>query len=95
MQDFRYIDGVTTLTLDRQACIGCGQCLEVCPQEVFVLAEGKARLADPDGCMECGACANNCPVSALSVRPGVGCAAYIIMKWWQQLTGRSGPISCC
>ncbi len=95
MKEFRYIDGVVSLELDRETCIGCGMCVEVCPQQVFEVAEGKAGLLDRDGCMECGACANNCPVAALKVKPGVGCAAYIIMKWWQQLTGRSGPISCC
>jgi ferredoxin len=95
MKDFRYLAGVVSLALDQELCIGCGSCAEVCPQQVFVVAGGKAQLVDRDGCMECGACANNCPVAALRVKPGVGCAAYIIMKWWQQLTGRQGPISCC
>jgi ferredoxin len=43
----------------------------------------KAQIVDQDGCMECGACANNCPTQAIQVRPGVGCASYIIKEWAQ------------
>jgi len=95
MKQFRYLPGVVSLGFMAEKCVGCGECVEVCPQQVFVLVGGKAGIIDRDGCMECGACANNCPVAAIQVNPGVGCAAYIIQKWWQQLTGRSGPINCC
>ena len=95
MKGFRYLPGVVTLQLNEEACVGCGACLRVCPHQVFAVVGGKAHLVDRDGCMECGACANNCPVAAIMVRPGVGCAAYIIQKWWQGLTGRSGATGCC
>ena len=95
MKEFRYLSGVVSLQLDEGRCVGCGACAEVCPHQVFELAAGKARLLDRDGCMECGACANNCPVGAIVVKPGVGCAAYVIQKWWQELTGRSSSTGCC
>ena len=57
MKGFRYLKDVTTLKLDRDACIGCGRCPEVCPHQVFAIAEKKAFLQDRDACMECGACA--------------------------------------
>ena len=38
--------------------------------------------------MECGACATNCPVHAITVTPGVGCAAYIIQTW---IRGKKAP----
>lgn len=83
------------MSLEEARCVGCGACAMVCPHQVFVVEGGKARLVDRDGCMECGACANNCPVDAIQVRPGVGCAAYVIQKWWQGLTGKSDPTGCC
>jgi len=72
MQDLRYLDGVSTLQLSQDLCVGCGLCMEVCPHGVFVLDGHKAHIQDLDGCMECGACVNNCPTSAISVTPGVG-----------------------
>jgi len=96
MDDFRYIDEVTTLTLDESTCIGCGMCLAVCPHGVFDLQEQKAKIIDRNGCMECGACALNCPVAALSVNPGVGCAAYIIQSWIKGKENAScGDGGCC
>lgn len=94
----RYLEGVSTLKLDRQVCIGCGLCVAVCPHGVFSVEEEKARILDLDRCMECGACARNCPVAALSVKAGVGCASAIIYGW---LTGKEpscdcgGGDSCC
>ncbi|MFH1981957.1 MAG: mercury methylation ferredoxin HgcB [Pseudomonadota bacterium] len=97
MKSFRYLSNVTTLKLDPDACVGCGACLAVCPHGVFRLAEDKAALADRDACIECGACANNCPTGAVSVSPGVGCAAYIISGWIHGAENATcgGPDGCC
>ena len=97
MKDFRYIDGAAILELNETACIGCGNCLTVCPHRVFGLHAKKARIEDYNACMECGACANNCPVQAIHVNPdeGCGCAAYIINSWISRIRGkRSGACTC-
>lgn len=91
MDDFRYLDGVTTLQLDRDGCVGCGMCTIVCPHGVFLMQDHKAEIVDRDGCMECGACARNCPSRAIRVTPGVGCAFYIIQSW---LRGNKA-VACC
>lgn len=75
----KYLKNVTTLELDRDTCIGCGRCQEVCPHGVFAVEQGKAAIQDKDRCMECGACAVNCPVAAINVESGVGCASAIII----------------
>jgi len=90
MKDFRYLPGVSTLMLDKDACIGCGMCATVCPHGVLALENKKAEVVDRDGCMECGACALNCPVDAIGVKPGVGCAAAIIKSW----IGKDGTVCC-
>ena len=81
MEKFRYLSNVSTLHLEQDMCTGCGMCEAVCTDSVLEIKEKKAKIDDHDGCMECGACANNCPVDAISVTPGVGCAAYIIQAW--------------
>lgn len=81
MKELRYLSNVATLKLEPEDCLGCGVCAQVCPHSVYAITGKKARIVDQDGCMECGACMNNCPVGAISLTPGVGCAAYIIRYW--------------
>ncbi len=95
MKGFRYLRSVATLKLDRSACIGCGRCPEVCPHQVFTLAERKAIIMDRDACMECGACALNCPVKAISVDAGVGCASGMINEWLGERKLRRSGTGCC
>ncbi len=81
MKDFRYLENVSTLKLDKEKCVGCGTCENVCPHQVFALENKRAEIIDLNACMECGACTMNCPTEAINVSPGVGCAAYIIQTW--------------
>jgi ferredoxin len=96
MQSIRYLENVVTLMLDADACVGCGMCVQVCPHAVLALNSRKAEIVDRDGCMECGACAGNCPTGALTVKPGVGCAEYIIQTWikGKEKASCGGP-GCC
>jgi formate hydrogenlyase subunit 6/NADH:ubiquinone oxidoreductase subunit I len=47
VKGFGHLRGVATLELDREACVGCGGCAEVCPHQVFVLREiGRASCRE-------------------------------------------------
>jgi len=74
----QYLKDVVTLKLYENQCTGCGWCVKVCPHNVFVITDGKAKIIDKNDCMECGACAKNCKFGAIYVKSGVGCAAGII-----------------
>ena len=95
MNDLRYIENIAILKLNRDACVGCGLCVTVCPHRVFALQNGKAEIVDFGGCMECGACSRNCPTEAIFVNPddGCGCAALIINRWLARITGKT-PSGC-
>ena len=87
----KYLKNVVTLKLDADICVGCAMCVNVCPHGVFEMTGGKAIISDRDNCMECGACAKNCAYCAISVNPGVGCAAAIIRVL---LTGSKTSCGC-
>ena len=45
------------------ACIGCGTCLNHCPQKC--IGPGEQYTIQPEHCLQCGACYENCPVNAV------------------------------
>ena len=51
--------------IDRDTCIGCGECISLCPMGAISLAETSS--IDPDECAECGVCSRSriCPVDAI------------------------------
>ena len=91
MGQYHYLRDVVTLELSKEKCVGCGICIEVCPQGVIAMNDGTAHLENRDDCMECGACAINCPAEAITVEAGVGCAAAVISA----ALGRTNDACCC
>ena len=51
------------LTVSPEKCIGCGTCLNHCPQRCIV--PGGSYTIQPENCLHCGACYENCPVKAV------------------------------
>lgn len=53
--------------VDLDLCIGCGSCVEVCP-EVFELRDDKAWvISDKCGSCDCTEAANVCPSEAITI----------------------------
>jgi Fe-S-cluster-containing hydrogenase component 2 len=52
-------------TVDKEKCIGCGQCVDICPAEAIKVDNDIAVVSDE--CIECGACADECPTEAISL----------------------------
>lgn len=48
------------LNVDREKCISCGKCREVCPMDIKVW-----ETPNSPECIRCGACTESCPVDAL------------------------------
>ncbi len=62
--------------IDATACIGCGACVEVCPEgDVLAVIAGKAAIVNGHKCIGHGLCAEACPVGAITIvmaSPSVG-----------------------
>lgn len=57
--------------VDNSACIGCGSCVEACPEgDVLGVVFGKATIINGDRCVGHGYCEQVCPVGALKVGLG-------------------------
>ena len=48
--------------IEADECIGCGICVDACPQEVL---GGVAEVVNEDACIACGDCVEECPMGAI------------------------------
>ncbi len=53
--------------IDESKCTGNGNCVAVCPNNVFELENGKSKVARPQDCTGCGLCVSNCPTEAITL----------------------------
>jgi sugar/nucleoside kinase (ribokinase family) len=62
---------LTHKVVDDEACIGCGICVDVCPENVFAIDSitQKAINAHPEACNRTQACVVHCPTRAITVEP--------------------------
>ena len=60
------VERAVTTVIDRERCIGCGECVRVCPSQTLEMQDGKAAVTG-DRSLGCGHCAAVCPVEAVRV----------------------------
>ena len=62
--------------IDASHCIGCGACVDVCPEgDVLAVIGGRAAIVNGHKCIGHGLCADACPVGAITIvmaNPSVG-----------------------
>jgi len=56
-----------TLTVDQDKCVGCGECVDVCPAEVYELQDGKSNPVNAEECLGCESCVEVCQQSAITI----------------------------
>ena len=55
------------VSLDREACNGCEECLEACTTGVFEMRNDKSVPVHTDECIGCECCVEICDQNAISV----------------------------
>ncbi len=85
------------LEINRDECIGCAVCVEVCPFGSLILDDEGIAVVD-ETCTACGACLPECPVEALSLPEKrvekVDLSAYQgVWFWVEQFQGQASSIS--
>lgn len=54
-------------TVDEEKCVGCEECVDVCPTEVFEMENEKSVVAEADECLGCESCVEVCEEGAITV----------------------------
>ena len=53
--------------VNTEKCIGCGECVEICPAGVYELQDGLSVVVDPTDCLGCEYCLDACEADAITV----------------------------
>ena len=53
--------------VDEEKCVGCGECVEICPADVFELQDEKSVPVNADECLGCESCIEVCEEEAITV----------------------------
>ncbi len=51
--------------INKDECIGCGICVDACPQDVLEVNDGIVETVNEDSCIACGECVEECPMGAI------------------------------
>jgi NAD-dependent dihydropyrimidine dehydrogenase PreA subunit len=56
------------VTVDNDKCVGCGDCVDICPVEVYELQDEKLVPVNAEECVGCESCIEVCEQEAISVK---------------------------
>ena len=54
--------------IDKELCIRCGLCVEICPEDILVMEEDGVKVRYLGECCWCDSCEMDCPQGAIRVR---------------------------
>jgi NAD-dependent dihydropyrimidine dehydrogenase PreA subunit len=56
-----------TIEVDQEKCIGCEECVNVCPVDVFEMQDEKSVPVNVEECIGCESCIEVCEQDAITV----------------------------
>ena len=70
-KEILYGRSINPPVIDMNKCVGCGECVRVCPSQMFELVGKKAQVDYESTCIGCGHCWSVCPEEAVSQKESV------------------------
>jgi len=55
------------ITIDKDKCTGCGECVDICPAEVLEMVDEKSSPVHIEECLGCESCVETCPENAITL----------------------------
>ncbi|MDR0466125.1 MAG: 4Fe-4S binding protein [Deltaproteobacteria bacterium] len=64
-----FIDGSVEVVpaVNNDLCIGCGECIDICPGEALIM-EGALPRVNRDKCIKCYCCQELCPQKGIQLK---------------------------
>lgn len=60
--------------IDNKKCTICGECVDVCPENVLVIEDSILKFVNPEACTMCAECESVCPEDAVTIHYQIGWA---------------------
>ena len=58
-----------SIKIDKNLCVGCRKCTEVCPGNLIKIGDDKkAYIKYPDDCWGCSSCIKECKLNAVKLK---------------------------
>ena len=55
------------IVIDEQKCTVCGECVTICPVEIYKLVDGRIVVGSSDECSNCQSCISVCEPHAIVI----------------------------
>ncbi len=61
------VEKLTQAVVNNEKCLGCGSCVEECPQRAITQGDDGIAKVDKEKCTGCNKCVKACPIEAIKV----------------------------
>jgi len=56
-----------TVEVNQEKCTGCGECVDICPEEVYELQDEISVPVNAEDCVGCESCLEVCESDAITI----------------------------